>query len=311
VGDSFVAELRFESPILAFVGDRFVVRDSSEQKTIAGGIVLDPDAVVKNFRTPEQKRFLQSRAEASINPRTLIETELGRDHVGSAGTLLTKSSLSADEVSTTLRILAAEGKIVLRGDLAIDSDWWDAARKKAFAAIDAEHETHPNQIGLDLAKLRGLFANEGQEMFDALMADLGDEGAIRIADVIKRAAHRPVLPPHLEMAGATIRRALAEKPFDPPSRKELAPNGFAQQALRFFLETGEVTEVGEDIVLSKEACEKMRDVVVDFLRSHGPSTVGELRQALGSSRRVVVPFLERLDHDNVTRRTGDKRILTR
>jgi selenocysteine-specific elongation factor len=311
VGDSFVAELRFESPILAFVGDRFVVRDSSEQKTIAGGIVLDPDAVVKNFRTAEQKRFLQSRAEASINPRTLIETELGRDHVGSVGTLLTKSSLSADEVSTTLRILAAEGKIVLRGDLAIDSDWWRAARKKAFAAIDAEHETHPNQIGLDLTKLRGLFANEGQEMFDALVADLGDEGAIRIADVIKRAAHRPVLPSHLEMAGATIRRALAEKPFDPPSRKELAPDGFAQQALRFFLETGEVMEVGEDIVLSKEACEKMRDVVVDFLRSHGPSTLGELRQALGSSRRVIVPFLERLDHDNVTRRAGDKRTLTR
>ena len=134
---------------------------------------------------------------------------------------------------------------------------------------------------------------------------------MRIAEVIKRATHRPSLPPQLEMAGAAIRRALAEKPFDPPSRKELAPDSFTQQALRFFLETGEVTEVGEDVVLSKDTFGKMGDIVVDFIRTHGPATVGELRQALGSSRRVVVPFLERLDHDNVTRRAGDKRTLAR
>ena len=309
-GKSSIAELRLESPIFAFIGDRFVVRDSSEQKTLAGGIVLDPDAGARSFHTPEQKRFLQSRAEAPKNARTLIETQLARDHV-SCAELLTKSRLSADEVATILRLLAAERKIVLRGNLVIDADWWSAARKKALAAIDAEHETHPNQIGLDLTKLRRLFANEGQEMFDALVADLGDEGATRIAEVIKRATHRPILPPQLEMAGAAIRRMLAEKPFDPPSRKELAPDSFTQQALRFFLETGEVTEAGDDVVLSHETFEKMRDIVVDFIRSHGPATVGELRQALGSSRRVMVPFLERLDHDEVTRRVGDKRTLTR
>ena len=308
-GKSSIAELRLEAPIFAFVGDRFVMRDSSDQRTLAGGIVLDPDAVAKKFHTLEQNRFLQSRAEAPKNARTLIETELARDHISSAK-LLTKSCLRAEELATTLRVLAAERKIVLRGNLAIDAGWWRAARKRALGAIDAEHETHPNQIGLELTRLRRLFANEGQEMFDALLTDLGEEGATRIADVIKRATHRPVLPPHLEMAGTAIRRALAGKPFDPPSRKELAADSFAQQALRFLLETGEVTEVGEDIVLSKEACEKMRDVVVDFIRSHGPATVGELRQALGSSRRVMVPFLERLDHDEVTQRVGDKRILT-
>jgi hypothetical protein len=36
-----------------------------------------------------------------------------------------------------------------------------------------------------------------------------------------------------------------------------------------------------------------------------------LRQVLGSSRRVVVPLLERLDLDGVTTRAGDKRMLRR
>jgi selenocysteine-specific elongation factor len=55
----------------------------------------------------------------------------------------------------------------------------------------------------------------------------------------------------------------------------------------------------------------MKSKVAEFISKHGPATVSELRQALGSSRRVMVPLLERLDRDGVTRRVGDKRMLCR
>ncbi len=42
-GKDKIARLKLASPVFAFIGDRFVVRDSSERHTIAGGIVLDPD----------------------------------------------------------------------------------------------------------------------------------------------------------------------------------------------------------------------------------------------------------------------------
>jgi selenocysteine-specific elongation factor len=50
-------------------------------------------------------------------------------------------------------------------------------------------------------------------------------------------------------------------------------------------------------------------MVREFIRSHGPATVSELRQMLGNSRRVALPLLERLDRDGVTLRQGDKRSL--
>jgi len=53
----------------------------------------------------------------------------------------------------------------------------------------------------------------------------------------------------------------------------------------------------------------MRAAVVDLISKNGPATVSELRQALQSSRRVMVPFLERLDRDGITRRVGEKRLL--
>jgi DNA-binding MarR family transcriptional regulator len=52
-------------------------------------------------------------------------------------------------------------------------------------------------------------------------------------------------------------------------------------------------------------------LIRQFIREHGPATVSELRQTLGSSRRIMVPLLERLDRDGVTLRQDDKRALRR
>jgi selenocysteine-specific elongation factor len=61
--------------------------------------------------------------------------------------------------------------------------------------------------------------------------------------------------------------------------------------------------------LLRESFERMKSQVAEFISKNGAATVSELRQTLGSSRRVMVPFLERLDRDGITRRAGDKRML--
>jgi selenocysteine-specific elongation factor len=63
------------------------------------------------------------------------------------------------------------------------------------------------------------------------------------------------------------------------------------------------------VVLLRESFERMKSQVIEFISKNGPATVSELRQALGSSRRVMVPLLERLDREGKTRREGDRRCL--
>ncbi|PYM14189.1 MAG: hypothetical protein DME18_07295 [Verrucomicrobia bacterium] len=126
---------------------------------------------------------------------------------------------------------------------------------------------------------------------------------------IRRTTHRPALPPHLQAAGAKVRAALAARPLEPPSRKELAPDAPTQQALRFLLQTGEAIELGEGVVLTMDDFARATERVKKFLRQHGPATASELRQALETSRRIVIPLLERLDKDGVTRREADRRSL--
>jgi selenocysteine-specific elongation factor len=77
------------------------------------------------------------------------------------------------------------------------------------------------------------------------------------------------------------------------------------------IESGEVIEVSPDAVLLRDNFEHMKARITEFISKHGPATVSELRQALGRSRRIMVPLLERLDRDGITRRVGDKRMLGR
>jgi selenocysteine-specific elongation factor len=108
-----------------------------------------------------------------------------------------------------------------------------------------------------------------------------------------------------------IREALNREPFDPPSRKAIESDPQARQVVRFLIENGDLAELALDVLLLRETFERMKSQVAEFISKNGPSTVSQLRQALGSSRRVMVPLLERLDRAGVTQRAGDKRMLCR
>jgi len=50
-------------------------------------------------------------------------------------------------------------------------------------------------------------------------------------------------------------------------------------------------------------------MVKGHLRKAGKATVSDLRQAVGASRRVVMPVLDVMDRQGLTKRDGDFRSL--
>ena len=132
---------------------------------------------------------------------------------------------------------------------------------------------------------------------------------VAAGSIISRTSHRASLPPDLKAAADAVCGALATKPFDPPGRKELARDRSQLQALKFLTEQNEIVEISEDIVLLRDSADQMRAIVSEFIATNGPSTASQLREKLGSSRRVVIPFLEYLDRIGVTQRMGDLRRL--
>jgi selenocysteine-specific elongation factor len=310
-GQQTIARLKLESSIFAFLGDRFVLRDASEQRTIAGGVVLDPDGEREKVRTATRRKSLTARAGAPEDVDLCVRSEILVNGFVRTETALRKSHFSADEIAGALHCLQRRSEIVIHQKIASDGRTWQTLRAWAIALIDDTHKRNPERAGLDLNELRTAWRDRSPGVFDALISDLCSADFVRKGSAIARASHRPTLSVELSLTGARIRETLSTNPFDPPARKEIEVDRDAQQVLRFLIVTGETIEVGSDVVLLRENFECMKSGIVEYISKHGPATVSALRQELQTSRRIMVPLLERLDRDGVTRRVGDKRMLSR
>ena len=310
-GEKTIAQIKLAAPIFAFAGDRFVVRNPSERHTLAGGMVLDPNNQDTTLDDKHKRSLLMARAAAPNQIELWVGSEVELRRFVSAKMLLNQSNFSADAIADAVMRLDREKKIVVRGEITADAQFWRNLRAQAVALIDRAHKQNPERAGVDLNALRSALRIEESDLFEAFAADLCADDFVRKGSVIARRSHRAWLPAALQSVEKRIREALSKKPFDPPGRREIESDPHARQVLSFLVGNGEAIDITPDVVLLRESLEEMKSRVTQFISKNGPATVSELRQALGSSRRVIVPFLERLDREGFTRRVGDKRMICR
>jgi selenocysteine-specific elongation factor len=128
------------------------------------------------------------------------------------------------------------------------------------------------------------------------------------------AEHTPRLGPEQErMAEAALSRIRAARRA-PPTVKELAA-GLGVRAetllpvLKFLAERGELVAVTADLYYDAGALREIRAQVKEVLGGGRAAAPSELREALGVSRKYLIPLLEHLDAVGFTRRTGEGRVL--
>jgi selenocysteine-specific elongation factor len=310
-GETGWAQLRFEKPVYAWFGDRFILRDAADQTTLAGGIVLEPETNRRRFRRADYREWLAEVTKDLANPVHLTRALLKRDRVVKRGNLLAAARVSAVEAGAAVAQLASDGVAVLTENHALDAGWWQEQKRRAQNRIDAEHRLHPESAGLLLTGLRqGLtpvFANP--ELFSALLAALAHAGYTRTGERISRRSHRQTLPAHLQAACTRVQAILLDNPLEPPSRSILTPDPAGQAALRYLRDQGDVVELSDEIYLPRLGYARLKKAVTRYLETHGSATASELRQALGTTRRILIPLLEKLDRDGLTLREGDRRRL--
>ena len=102
---------------------------------------------------------------------------------------------------------------------------------------------------------------------------------------------------------------MSANPLEPPNPKELAPTDTDTKALKFLLDTGEALQLSDKAIILSEVFESAKARIVDHIRANGPSTASDLRLAVDTTRRIMIPLLEKLDSDGITRRDGELRVL--
>jgi selenocysteine-specific elongation factor len=161
----------------------------------------------------------------------------------------------------------------------------DAAREELRAAVE---EAGP--LGLDLTRLDGRHR--------ALLA-LDEEVTVSGGRARLQGRDEP-------LEGHPYLHALEQAPFHPPLPEEA---GTPRAEVRELVRRGLVVE-RDEVFFAASAVDEAARVVSGLLRRGGDAgvTVAEVRDALGSTRRYVVPLLGALDGRGVTRRRGDRRI---
>ena len=70
-----------------------------------------------------------------------------------------------------------------------------------------------------------------------------------------------------------------------------------------------MVKVNESVVFTAAAYEDMAGRIIEHLNANGSVTVADARTIFGTSRKYVLPLLEYLDQQRITRRVGDERVL--
>ncbi|MDB4783031.1 selenocysteine-specific translation elongation factor [Verrucomicrobiales bacterium] len=306
-GQKALAEIRLDKPAYTHAGDRFVLRDWSKRFTIAGGTVLDPTPPRRSYRSQEQKEFLETRSSLTNCAKSFLESLITRDKYLPASEILAQSCFSKSHINEAL-----EQTDAINSDPWIfEKKWWLDLIEVAAKRIDTIHNKHPELPGIDINMLRSFMKKHlpDPKLFEILVETLETGEYIRSGTIIRRKDHNPRLPDKLQLAGKRIRDALNLNPLEPPSPKELVQNEDDSSALKFLLETGEAIQLDDKAILLSSHFKDSVEKVKSFITSNGPSTAADIRKILGTTRRIVIPFLERLDKEEITRREGDLRSL--
>jgi selenocysteine-specific elongation factor len=317
--EAFV-QLVLERPIAAAVGDRFVLRDTTAQRTIGGGTLLDLRAPGRKRRTPE--RLAQLQACAMTDPAGGLSALLDRApyHVELTGFARDRALSSAQmgEIAARLGLLRTMGAGM---EFALSPPVWLRFKQGLLATLEQFHLENPDLPGLGLERLRlQLEPRLPAPAFRSFLQKLADGSAIALHGAwVRLATHEVRLTPADEQSWAKIAPRLSDaERFRPPRVRDIAglltlrePD--VRRLLKLLGRLGRVDEVAHDHFFLRSTVAEMVDIIVDLAAAaeNGQFTAAQFRDRVDNGRKVAIQILEFFDRHGVTLRRGDLRRINR
>jgi selenocysteine-specific elongation factor len=282
----------------------------SSEDTLGGGQIADPNPARRHRRFASEvlERLTMLDAGASEDVIFTVADQMGPCDLR---TLSERSNLAAEEVLERLSTLIEFGDIVQLGEMGTQGDavvysqrGWDILRNQAQVSLQAYHNQYPLRRGAPPQELRSRL-RVSQPVYLRAAARLADEGVVVDDDgLVRTPDHQVELNERQQTDVATYLSELAGEPWSPPTDKPVDP-----ELLAYLQEKGDVVKVNETVVFTTEAYDDMVVRIVAHLEQNGRVTVADARSIFGTSRKYVLPLLEYLDQQRVTRRVGDERVL--
>ena len=282
------ARLRLARPLPLRIGDVVVLRDPGRRRIAAGAAVLDVVPPPLRRRGSGARRAAEL---ATMNPTPDAAAELARRRVVRSADLVAMG-VPRSEVAA-LAVPAAAGWLV-------DPAVVEPVVTGLGAAVDAHDTTDPLDPGLPTEAARRAADLPDARLIDALLRAADAPGLVHRDGRVSRSVAAG-LPAAVRDGLDALRADLEVDPFAAPGADRLAELGLGPREIASLVRAGELLRLADGVVLLAGA----DDRAVDLLTGLGADelTLSEVRQALGTTRRVAVPLMEHLGRTGRTVRT--------
>ena len=301
-------QLLLADPLPVVKGDFFVIRSSED--TLGGGQIVDPNP----------RRRYRRFDDDVIDRLMTLDQGTGGDIIISVAeqwgpcdmtTLSQRTNLSQEEVTERVSQLTEEGHLVSLGEFGGDADavvysaqGWDILKSKVASALQLYHTQYPLRHGVPAQEIRSRL-NLSQPVYQRALARLVEEQiVIDERQSLRLPDHEITLTPKMEEEASTYLNSLQKDPYSPPSDQRVSP-----ELLGVLIDQGKVVRVTDGVIFDASAYREMTERIVQHLKDQGNITVAEARTMFNTSRKYILPLLEHMDQQQITRRTGDERVL--
>jgi selenocysteine-specific elongation factor len=302
LGDGQLVRLSLADPLPLHTGDRLLLRDPgaarrlrgrpgapvTDRAVLIGGVVLDvsPPPLARRGAGAAAARQLSAWPD-----QPTAENLLRRHGLLRASTLL------------AMGITEHPGPVC--GEWLADPAHWTELAQNLGEALTAHAARVPLAPGLTLEAARAALRIPDRKLIEALVRPplTIRDGLVYVA-VPAGLPGAPALPAAVKSAVRVIRAELHAAPFAAPDADRLRRLGLDVRAIAAAERAGLLLRVSDQIVLAPGADTAAAHILATLEQ---PFTAAQARQALGTSRRVVIPLLEMMDRKRITKRLPDDR----
>jgi selenocysteine-specific elongation factor len=317
--DAGYVQFRLESPIFVFRGDRFIIRDFTNQETLGGGIILNPFP-------PKHKRLAEETVELLRKWESAEGEGLAQIVVDTAGSVSVDENTlkyylpySSVKIEELLQQMEKRGSIIryTSGDklMIASTERMKRIKDEILMELSRFHEERPLAEGENYSRIRQAL-NIDELTFEKIIQELvKDELVSRRGNIIRLSSHQITFTDRELKISREIERIFIERGLSSPDEKELALalSSYAQNEImdvfQALLLQGKLIRINNEMVIHSETISETLQLLREFLRDKGQISMSEFRQMADTSRKYAVPFMEYCDSIGFTIREGNYRRL--
>jgi selenocysteine-specific elongation factor len=312
-GDDVIAHLLLDEPVPAFTGQRYLLRDASEETLLGGGIILDPQGFYRGKPGAHRLAYLEAMAEPT--PDAALRRLLEHDQVIDLARFQRAWNMSQETAAlpgiNAGRAFDADGKSWLTSRAK-----WSATEQALVSFVSGWHRERPHETGIRPGLLQRTMAPaHGIPLVLGVLSACLKNGTLGL---VGGCIMQPGFIPHIEEEADNqwrrVRECLSTSGAAIPLLSDIADRtGMKLEDVR--KATQIAVKLGRAFQVSKRRCalppqllEFAKDII-QLDRANAEITVAVAKQQWGTGRNLTIEILEYFDDIRFTQRRDNTRVV--